>query len=75
MNRLNPYVVKMDDGSSFVLGATDALQAKELASYISTLPIVSVALHPYVIVSRDHFASGNDHHSASDYWSSVALGH
>jgi hypothetical protein len=52
----------MDDGSSFVLGATDALQAKELASYISTLPIVSVALHPYAIVSRDHFASGNDHH-------------
>lgn len=73
MNRLNPYVVRMDDGSSFVLAATNALQAKGLASYISTLPIVSVALHPHAIVSRNHFATGDDHHSASDYWSSVAF--
>lgn len=73
MNSLNPYVVRMDDGSSFVLAATNALQAKGLASYISTLPIVSVALHPHAIVSRSHFATGDDHHSASDYWSSVAF--
>ncbi len=69
-NHLNPYVVTLTDGSSFVIGATCALQAKGLAGYISTLPIVSVALHPHVIDAHHHFSR---HHSASRHcWSSMA---
>ena len=68
-NQLDPYVVTLTDGSSFVIGATCALQAKGLAGYISTLPIVSVALHPHAIDTHHYFSH---HHSAALHrWSSM----
>lgn len=71
-NQLDPYVVTLTDGSSFVIGATCALQAKGLAGYISTLPVATVALHPHAIDTHHHFS---DHHSAARHcWSSMGSG-